>query len=203
MAVIDEPTNARSRRTRHALLEATRGILEEDGFEALTMAAVAERAGISRRGAYLHFDSVSGLIAGLFDHVAEAEGLEASVARVRDTEDPVAALEAWAHHLADYHPRVIAVDRAVQRVEGADEAAAAHRARVSEAQWATCSWLAGRLAEEGLLTDPWTASTAADLLYGLISTDMIDRLLHHRGWTQTQLGERLGVLLRTTLVAGS
>ncbi|HSO53579.1 MAG TPA: TetR family transcriptional regulator, partial [Actinomycetes bacterium] len=42
---IDRPQNARSRRTRAALLAAARSLLEEQGAEALTMAAVAERAG--------------------------------------------------------------------------------------------------------------------------------------------------------------
>lgn len=202
MRMIDEPANARSRRTRQALLDATRTILEESGFEALTMAAVAEQAGVSRRGVYLHFGSVPALVAGLFDHVAGAERLDASVTPVWDAPDAVAALEAWARHLADYHPRVVAVDRAVARVEAVDEAAADHRARVSAEQEANCDRLARWLADEGRLADGWTVTTATDLLYGLISTDLISRLLDHRGWTQGQLGDRLALLLRSTLVEG-
>src|SRR5690242_17802927 len=48
-------TNVRGRRTRAALLAATREVLEEGGFEELTMTAVAERAGVTRRAIYLHF----------------------------------------------------------------------------------------------------------------------------------------------------
>lgn len=44
-STITEPTNARSRRTRASLLGATHAILKEEGFEALTMTAVAQRAG--------------------------------------------------------------------------------------------------------------------------------------------------------------
>jgi AcrR family transcriptional regulator len=43
------PTNARARRTRTALLAAARAVLLEHGFPHLTMAAVAERAGVTRR----------------------------------------------------------------------------------------------------------------------------------------------------------
>lgn len=40
-----EPRNARSRRTRTALLAAAQALLEERGTESLTIAAVTERAG--------------------------------------------------------------------------------------------------------------------------------------------------------------
>src|SRR5947209_16311460 len=41
-----EALNARSRRTRELLLAAARTLLEEEGFDALTMTAVAERSGV-------------------------------------------------------------------------------------------------------------------------------------------------------------
>lgn len=52
-----EPQNARSRRTREALLRAARALIEEKGFDAVTLAAVARQAGVSPRGLYLHFSS--------------------------------------------------------------------------------------------------------------------------------------------------
>ena len=70
MRTITEPTNARSRRTRTALLASTRAILEEQGFEALTMTAVADRAGVTRRAVYMHFASRAELLGALFDYVA-------------------------------------------------------------------------------------------------------------------------------------
>ena len=41
--------NARSRRTRLALLAAARTLVERDGVPAVTMASVAEHAGVTRR----------------------------------------------------------------------------------------------------------------------------------------------------------
>ncbi len=52
------------------MLAATRQILEEEGFEALTMAAIAERAGVTRRSAYLHFASRAEVVDALFAYVA-------------------------------------------------------------------------------------------------------------------------------------
>lgn len=62
MTGIDQPLNARSRRTRTALLDAAMALLEEEDFDALTMGQVAQRAGVSRRGAYLHFGSQTELV---------------------------------------------------------------------------------------------------------------------------------------------
>src|SRR5262252_3013966 len=87
------PTNARGRRTRAALLAAARSLLEERGFAELTMSAVAGRAAVTRRAVYLHFGSRSELVRELCEWVAQSEGLEASLQRVRSAPDAVSALD--------------------------------------------------------------------------------------------------------------
>lgn len=197
---ITQPTNARSRRTRAALLAAAREILEADGFEALTMTAVADRAGVTRRAAYMHFASRAELVGVLFDYVAEAEGLEASLQTVWQAPDAAAALDEWARHLARYHPRLLAVDRAVERVRNADADAAAHRKRVVQAKAANCRRLADRLNQERRLAPAWTPESAADMLFALVSSDLVEALLVDRRWSRQRLAEHLALLLRSTFV---
>src|SRR6185437_9124567 len=96
---IAQPANARSRRTRAGLLAAARAILESDGFAALTIAAAAERAAVTRRTVYLHFGTRSELVAALFDWVADTEGLHDSLSRVFQASDAASALDEWAAHL--------------------------------------------------------------------------------------------------------
>lgn len=203
LAAIDVPANARSRRTRAGLLDAARHLLEEDGFEALTMTAVAERAGVTRRAAYLHFGSRTELVSQLFDHVASTEGLEDSLREVWAAPDAVAALDAWAVHLARYHPRLLAVDQAMQRVWRQDADAALHRERVVAEQLANCRRLASRLAHEGRLADGWTVSSAADMLFALISSDLVAALLEDRGWSQRRLAQHLRLLFRSTFATAA
>jgi AcrR family transcriptional regulator len=200
-ATITQPTNARSRRTRASLLSAARAILEHDGFEALTMSAVAARAGVTRRAAYMHFGTRADLIGALFDHVAGAERLEESLRRVREAPDAVRALDRWAEHLADYHPRVLAVDRAVERVRYSDADAAAHRRRVVAEKLKTCRLLSERLEAEGRLATGWTTDAATDMLFALISSDMIEALLADRRWSRQRLSQQLALLLRSTFVS--
>src|ERR671926_1139501 len=136
------PTNARSRRTRTALLAAARAELEERGFPHLTMAAVAERAGVTRRAVYLHFGSRSELVGALFDYVAETEGLQASLQQVRTAPDAVTALDAWARHEATYHARILGIARALEHVGRDDPDAAIWRQRIAQHQLADCRRLA-------------------------------------------------------------
>jgi AcrR family transcriptional regulator len=198
--VTPEPTNARSRRTRAALLDAARALLEREGPEALTMGRLAERAGVSRRAVYLHVDSRVDLLLALFDHVSEVEGLVASLRRVDDAPDAAAALTAWATHVATFHPRVLAVDTALRRVRDTDPDAAAHVARVDDHQLAACRRVADRLAADGVLAEGWPAPRAAELLWSLLAPDHLARLLHDRGWTASEYADRLATVLHATLL---
>ena len=49
-------------RTREAILEAAREVLAQDGKEGLSVAQVAQRAGINRGTAYQHFQTREQLI---------------------------------------------------------------------------------------------------------------------------------------------
>jgi AcrR family transcriptional regulator len=200
-STITEPTNARSRRTRAALLAAAHNILKEQGFEGLTMTGVAERAKVTRRAVYMHFPTRAELVSELFDYVADVEGLAASTRRVWEAPDAIAALDEWAAHLARYHPRLLAVDRAVQRVWRLDPDAAAHRKRVVAAKLANCRRLARRLADEGRLASAWTTESATDMLFALISSDMIEALIINRRWSRHRLAQHLALLFRSTFTA--
>ena len=199
---LQRPTNARRRRTRAALLAAARALLEQHGFSLLNMAAVAERAGVTRRAVYLHFRSRSDLVGALFEYVAETEGLADSLQRVRAAPDAVSALDEWARHEARYHARILAVARALEHVGREDPDAARWRERIAAHQLFDCRLLAQRLADEQRLAPPWTIDSATDMLWALISTEPLDRLVSDRHWQPQQYAERFADLLRRTFVAG-
>jgi AcrR family transcriptional regulator len=201
-ARIEAPANARSRRTRAAVLSTARRLLEEQGFEALTMKAVAEQAGVTRRSVYLHFESRADLVSALFDYVADAESLEGSLAGVWAAPDAASALDEWAEHVARYHPRLLDVDRAVALESDRDPDAAAHRARVTRAKLASCRRLIGRLVDEGVLAPGWTAASAADMLCFLDSGELVGGLLRDRRWSRRRFAERYAAMLRATFLRG-
>jgi AcrR family transcriptional regulator len=164
------------------------------------MAAVAERAGVSRRAVYLHFSSRTELLTELFGYVSEQEGLAASLQPVWQAPDAAAALQEWARHLARFHPRILAVARAIQRVRRVDPDAAAHWGLVMADQQACCHRLAVWLAREQRLAPPWTVQTAADMLWALMSFELLEELLVDRGWTLRRYRTYLAALFKSTFL---
>lgn len=185
-----------------ALLRAARELVEEHGMSATTMAAVAERAGVSRRAVYLHFSSRGELISELFGYVNEVEDLEGRFAPVGDAPDAVTALDEFARRHAELMARIIAVGRAVEREARSDPDAARHWETTMYWRHETNRALITRLDEEGVLAPGWTVDTATDMLLALISNGVTGTLLDDRGWTPEQIGEHMALLLRSTFVAG-
>ncbi len=193
--------NARSRRTRLGLLTAARTLVEQEGVSAVTMASVAEHAGVTRGAVYLHFSTRAELITALYEYVNESAELSASLKSVWLAPDAAAALDEWAHHLARFHTELIPVGRAFQRVRGTDPDAA-HYWDLVMRQWRkSCRRLAEWLVAEARLAAPWTVETAADMLWALMSFDVLEALVVDRRWSRKRLGRRLSVLLRSTFVA--
>jgi AcrR family transcriptional regulator len=202
MKPIDEPQNARSRRTASALLKAARELIEEGGVEALTMAAAAERAGVSRRAVYLHFGSRVDLINGLVDDLKGIGGLEGALRPVWESPDALAMLDEWARHIARFVPRIMSIVRAIERVSRTDPDAAQHWASAQRTRYGTCLRLMERLNDEKRLAPPWTIETGADMMLALSSFDVIETLLTDRGWSPDQVAGHLSSLFRTTFVGG-
>lgn len=198
---IAEPRNRRSRETRAAVLDATWALLEERGAERTTMAAVAVRAGVTRRALYLHFASRAELFLALHAHVDERLDLEASVRLIAEAPDAVAALDAFVTHLAGFHARTRAVDLALLRVKDGDPDVAMVVSQGTAVWRGGCLRIAQRLADEGRLAAPWTVDEAADLLWNQMYPDVLERLVVERGWTLERYRELVTTQLRRALVA--
>ena len=201
MNVIEEPRNARSRRTVASLVRAARELIEQEGFAALTMTAVAERAGVTRRGAYLHFPGRTQLVAALYRDLGQTEDLAASLKQVWDSPDALAALTEWAEHIARSHPRILGVLRAVERARY-DDPDAAELWRTAQGNWLKgCRRLMRWLADEGRLAPRWTVDSAADMMWALMSIDVLDRLHNERRWSTRRVAEHLAALFHATFTA--
>jgi AcrR family transcriptional regulator len=199
--IIEDPRNARGRRTYAALLAATRDLIEQDGVAALTMASVAERAGVSRRAVYLHFAGRTELLAALYRHLGEVEELAASLQAVWDSPDAVSALTEWAEHIARSHPRILGVVQAIERARY-DDPDAAELSRTAQGNWLKGSRRLMRwLADEGRLAPQWTVDTAADMMWALMSIDVLDRLVNQRRWPSRRVADHLAATFRATFVS--
>jgi AcrR family transcriptional regulator len=86
---------------RNQLIEAAASIALESGGAAVTVAAVAQRAGLSRTSVYEYFGSSADLIADLVLEELNnfAHYLQEAVA---DTDQPLASIEAWIQSALTY-----------------------------------------------------------------------------------------------------
>lgn len=192
--------NARSRRTSEAILATTRELIEERGFESVTMATVAERAGVSRRAIYLHFASRTELLIAVFNYLGEREDLPGSLRPVWDAPDSETALQEWANHLSRFHISVLAVSRAIERARHTDE--------LAEQLWRAImrNWREhnGRLARwlnrEDRLAPEWTVSTATDMLCALMSFESVESLVVDRRWSRKKYAEHMTLVVQATLL---
>jgi AcrR family transcriptional regulator len=195
------PQNARSRRTADNLLKAARELIEEGGSEAATMAAVAERAGVSRRAIYLHFASRGELMGALVDYLNETEDNEDAWRPVVEAPDGVAALTKLAEFLAGFLPKVMAAALTIRHAADTDSDAARHVQLAGEWRLRRYLELTSRLRDEGLLAPRWTPQTAAEMLQGITSIEVINILLGECHWTRPELTERMGEMLHRTFLA--
>ena len=97
MTTSREPQQDRSRATRLRLLEAAIASLAELGYQASTVAMIAERAGVSRGAAQHHFPTREDLFTAALEHVSRvrAEEMQRDFAALPgrpDTETIVAVL---------------------------------------------------------------------------------------------------------------
>ncbi|MCD9625183.1 TetR/AcrR family transcriptional regulator [Rhabdothermincola salaria] len=203
MGHIEEPLNVRSRRTRAAALDATWRLLEEEGPRRVTMAAVAERAGITRRALYLHFPTRGELLLALHRHVDEQLDLEGSLAPVLEAPDSETTIAEFSAHLARYHFKISRIDSALLGAADSDPEVAALLEHASRVWHEGCRELVGRLAREDRLAEPWTIETGADLVWSFMFPETLQRLTAQRNWSVEQYRELLTVLLSRTLLNGA
>ncbi len=200
--MIGEPQNARSARTRAAILDAAWRLLEEQGPEGASMTAVAQQAGVTRRGLYLHFPSRTELLAAVRRRMDEVLGLEDSIRPIREAPNAVAALREWVRHLTDYHSRLRTVLDATDRARATDADAAAVWEETMQIWRAGCVAMANRLAAEGVLAPGWTVPAAADALWGLMVgfNRMWDALVVERGWSRDRFYDFLARMHEATFL---
>ena len=137
------------------------------------MADVARAAGLSRQGVYLHFPDRKTLLVALALRARE----EHPAVKIDDLPSARAALNAMVARLAEIHPKVWPVVRALGE-EARDQRAAPGWRPVAPGP----RLLAERFQGEGALAAHLSLQTATDLLATLLSLSVWKELVLDRGW---------------------
>ena len=158
------PTRGRPRdpRTRAAILAAARALLERGGLTAVSIEAIAQKAGVSRPTIYRYWPNAPA--------VAMAAFLEATGApdAARTARTPLAALRAQLHAVADAFaaPTGRSVAAMVAAAQSETELAKAFRHEFITRNRDATRLLLNRCIEDKLVAPPADMELALDLIFG-------------------------------------
>ena len=192
--------SSRKARTRRAILEAARRLIESTASPGVRMADIAREAGVSRQAVYLHFGSRAALLIALAKFVDRKGGLAALAAPVWDANSGAEALRRFAALNADYTPRIYPVARALMSDRRTDEDVAAAWENRMNSRRRACRRLIRWVEKDGDLSPDWTAASAVDALWALTSIQVWEQLVVEGGWSAGRYRKHIARMIEKVLL---
>jgi AcrR family transcriptional regulator len=183
------PGQARTRRTRAAVVEAARNLFLERGYGGTTIEAVSQRSDTPPATVYRLFHSKVGILKAVLDVAIAGDDravpmLERPEIRVLLSDpDPVNQLSGFAALLGDLMSRTAPVHRILSEAARTDPEAAALLADIARQRQEGQRGIARSLARSGALRPGLRDRDAADVIHALASPEVYALLVLDRGWT--------------------
>ena len=187
------------RDTQGAIIGATLALIEE-GDASFTYEQLAAKAGVARQTLYTHFPDRAELLVAAVDHVRtqlNADELVAPVFAAATARDALVALVDF--HVA-YTPQIMVPSRAIEAQRATSPALSEAFERRPAGRRQAVRHVVTRLRAEGDLRGDWSVDQATDLVSALMTAAFTMDLLDERGWSVTQLRERLHEVIERTLL---
>ena len=189
---------------RRQVLDAARDLFLDDGFSATTVAAIARRAGVSAETVYKAFGGKRGLIEALYRQAllgsdpVPAEHRSEVLRRHRDPHD---IIRGWSRLSMEVAPLVTSIHLLVRDASLVDRRLRSLLADLDDHRLARMTENARFLDEAGHLRPGVPARAAADLMWTVTSPELVELLVHRRGWSLEQYADFVeqslaGALLR-------
>jgi AcrR family transcriptional regulator len=193
---------ARTRRTRAAVVEAARALFLERGYAATTIESISERSDTPQATVYRLFSSKLGILKAVLDvsiggddaAVAMADRPQVRVLLADD--DPKNKLAGFAALLRELMARTAPVHRILADAARSDEDAASLLGDIARQRQEGQRGVARSLSRGKALRSGLRERDAADIIYALASPEVYGLLVIDRGWS----GERYEDWLRAILV---
>ncbi len=180
---------ARTRRTRAAVVEAARELFLERGYTATTVEAISERSDTPQATVYRLFSSKLGILEALLDvsiggdDEAVAMADRPHVRALLADPDPHAQLTGFTALLRELMARAAPVHRILADAARSDEAAAALLHDIARRRQNGQRRIARALARSGSLRAGLKERDAADIIHALASPELYGLLVLDRGWS--------------------
>jgi AcrR family transcriptional regulator len=186
--------------TRRRIVEATRQLLETDGYAGMTVEAVARQAEVSVQTVYAVFGSKTGILAELLNQTTFGADYEDTVRRTMEEEDPETRLRGAARIARQIHG---AQRAGFDLLRGAG-VVAPELARLEQERegirYERQEQMILSLRDAKRLRRELNYRTARDILWTLTGSDVYRMLVGERGWSSQKYQKWLADTLVRTLL---
>jgi AcrR family transcriptional regulator len=167
--------------TRRRILDALYDRLREAPADPVSVEEVARIARVARSTVYSVFGSRSGLFDALTEHLFQGAGWDSILEAIRDPDARETLRRGLAGGVQMYaaHHEVFRILNSMAKLD--PDGVGRALARLERRRASDMAWLAGRLAQQGLLRTGVTPDDAAHLIWLLASFDAYDSLATGRG----------------------
>jgi AcrR family transcriptional regulator len=176
--------------TRRDILDAAQRLFERQGYAATTMEAIAGEAGVALKTVYVAFETKSGLLRALWNHLLRGGRDEVPVAEqpwyreVMDEPDPERQLRMTARNSRVVKLRIAGVLEVIRTAAPLDPEIGALWDRIQTEFHANQRAIVASLGEKQALR--LDVDRAADILWTLNHPSLWQLLVQERGWTPEQ-----------------
>jgi AcrR family transcriptional regulator len=183
---------AQAEATRRDILDAAQRRFEQHGYAATTMEAIAAEAQVALKTVYVAFETKSGLLRALWNHLLRAGRDEVPVAQqqwyrdVLEEPDPERQLRLNARNSSQGKLRIAAVLEVIRSAAPIDPDIAALWSRIQTEYRANQHAIVKSLHDKRALPRGLDVERAADILWAINHPNLWQLLVEQRGWTPEQ-----------------
>jgi AcrR family transcriptional regulator len=197
---------ARTRRTRAAVVDSARALFLERGYAATTIEAISDRSDTPQATVYRLFASKLGILKAVLD--VSVTGDDEAVAMLDrqpvralvSDQDPEGLLVGFAALLREVMARAAPVHRILADAARSDEDAASLLAEIARQRHEGQHRIARSLARAGALRSGLRERDAADIIHALASPEVYGLLVLDRGWSAERYEKWLRAILMDQLL---
>jgi len=188
--------------TRLRIVEATRQLLQGEGYAGMTIEAIAQRAEVSAQSVYSIFKSKTGILTELLDQSTFGADYEDAVRRALSESHPEARLRLAAPIARQIHD---AQSAAFDLLRGAGVVApelAKLEQQRERLRYERQERMIMSLRDAGRLRPELNYATARDIFWMLTGRDVYRMLVRERGWSSQKYQDWLADTLVRSLLEG-
>lgn len=175
-----------ARRNRDAVLQVAERQLAESGYAGTTVAAVADKAGVSVETVYKAFGGKAGLVRALYERnlagVGPVPAYERSDAMRERLSDPTAVMREWGLLTAEVGSVVTPVRLLMRAAAVNDQELASLLEDIEKDRLKRMRHHAQYLKDRGYLRGDLSVAEATDILWVCSSAELYELLVLKRGW---------------------